>query len=178
MVLIDRKKHEAASIGTSIVPTYDNLTQFALRQAGHDPAKEALIREVMTERYSREYLHYKNMADNVVGKDANNKDIPAYDLKKTDGLNEFLNDTFGNDLHKQELFKSTFEIEKQYGAYKEYAGNGLTMSLHKDGPIPQSQSYGVKETFTYETDPWTLQNMLKGNMIKIIDLESLPEKAK
>ena len=178
MVLIDRKKHEAASIGTSIVPTYDNLMQFALRQAGHDPAKEALIREVMTEKYSREYLHYKNKADEVVGQDAKGWDIPAYDLKKADVLKEFLSDTFGNDTSKKELFKARFGIENQYGAYKEYAGNGLTKSLHNSGPIPQSQSYGVKETFTYETNPWTLQDMLKVDMIKIIDLEFLPEKVK
>ncbi|WP_394170268.1 hypothetical protein [Saccharospirillum alexandrii] len=178
MVLIDRKKHEAASIGTSIVPTYDNLTQFALRQAGHDPAKEALIREVMTERYSREYLHYKNMADNVVGKDANNKDIPAYNLKDPKQLDDFIFTTFGSNMHQKNLFNARLEIENSYGAYKEYAGNGLTKSLHDSGPIPQSQNYGVKETFTYETNPKTLQEMLGEDMIAIVDLDLLPEQTK
>lgn len=177
MVLVDRRKHEAASIGTSIVPTYDNLTQFVLRQSGHDPAKEALIRDVMTEDYSREYSAHRAKSDAVVGKSADGRDVLAYDLKNPRELNRFLNVTFGDDTHQKNLFETRLEIDNSYGAYKEYTGQGLTQSLHSNGPIPQVQTYGVKETFTYETRPQTLQDMLNADMIEIVDLTPLPSSA-
>lgn len=172
LLLIDRTKHEAKGVGTTIIPTYKNLGDFAVAKAKSDPTSEALIRKVMTEEYSAKYLNLRAKADAPSGKkDPDGWDIPMYNLKDNEDLADFLEKHFLNDPNGRDLFLTRLNIEFNYGAYDVYTGNGLTMSLNKsNGRYSEPNEYGVKETFTFETKPMTIKEMIDADMLDYIEL--------
>ena len=160
LLLIDRKKHEALGVGTSIIPTFKNLGDFAIGRSQGTPEQLAMIRKVMTEKYTKLYFNLRKLADNPIGTDKNGWPIPEFDLTEAEQLKAFTGKYFANDPEGRQLFLTRLEIEYAYGAYKEYTGNGLTMSLNQgNGPYSQPNKYGVKETFTFETNPKTIAEM-------------------
>ena len=83
----------------------------------------------MTEKYTKRNLNIRKLVDNPIGTDQHGRPIPEYDLTKQRRLDDFTGKYLANDSNGKQLFLTHWEIEKQYGANKEYTGNGVTMSL-------------------------------------------------
>ncbi|MEJ2046479.1 MAG: hypothetical protein P8X89_24770 [Reinekea sp.] len=168
---IVQNDHDADLI--TIVPTYENLGDFAIARAKGSPESIALIRKVMTEQYSKRYAKLRELADKSVGKTKDGWDIPAYHLDDQDQLNDFLRTYFANDPEGKVLFKQRLKIESSYGAYAQYTGNGLTMSLHTgNGALSEPNKFGVKETFTFEIKPMTIQEMRSKGILDYVVLKT------
>ncbi|MEJ2076001.1 MAG: hypothetical protein P8X79_21360, partial [Reinekea sp.] len=150
-----------------------NLGDFAIARAKGSPESIALIRKVMTEQYSKRYAKLRELADKSVGKTEDGWDIPAYDLKKPTQLDDFLRTYFSNDPDGEMLFKQRLKVESSYGAYAEYTGNGLTKSLHTgNGALSEPNKFGVKETFTFEVKPMTIQEMRNKGILDYVVLKT------
>jgi hypothetical protein len=94
-------------------------------------------------------------------------------LKKPAQLDDFLRTYFVNDPEGKVLFIQRLNIESSYGAYAEYTGNGLTMSLHTgNGALSEPNKFGVKETFTFEIKPMTIQEMRNKGILDYVVLKT------
>lgn len=160
LLLIDAKKYgELGSLTFS--PTYKNMQEFVIKaRASATPEDQRRIMQVLSDDYTlgtAQRKGYRQLMEEV--------QASKIELGVKKDMDRFLTQTFGDDLASWELFELRYQLEKDYGMYKEYAGNGLTKSEHV-GP----QQFATVETFSVETNPNTLQKLLDDNIIHIVEL--------
>src|SRR5690554_2391295 len=156
LILIDRQRYQALGTET-LVPTFRNMADLAIRKMDPNPDDMRLIREVMTPEYRATYRNLRGEADSR-----------GIDLGKSKQQRNFLTAKFGSDMEQHKLFSIRYQLERRYGMNAQFEGIGVTRSLH-DTP---AQQYGALETFTVESQPQQLRNLKNNNVIDIVELQA------
>lgn len=149
LVIIDTHNLPPQAERQTFVPTFDNMTAFC-----------------------NEELTMEEMGDCSDVKDVLNSDFAAeYEMFMADyaktGESEYDRDAIRDHAEEVSLDKSKTEeillrhkIQTECGANPLFAGNGLTKVNHKSlyaSDVPQQ--FGVAETFTFERDPLTINEL-------------------
>jgi hypothetical protein len=148
---------DAAKYGDShtIIPTHEKLGEFAASELKDIPQDK--IPKVLNDGYSDEFARAMGIAK---------KD--GVDIRDMDDLSEF-SDTYFSNKDGRELFKIRAKIQNELGANEYFTGNGLTAYTGKEG----GNVYGTLETFTFDKNPQTIDNMMSDGRMKLLDTSQL-----
>jgi hypothetical protein len=156
LVIIDTHNLPPQAERQTFVPTFDNMTEFCNGELSATELGNCKdVSEVMNNDFAAEY------------------ELFMADYAKT-GESEYDRDAIKDHADETEMDKSKTEkvllrhkIQTECGANPLFAGNGLTKVNHKNrygGDVPQQ--YGVAETFTFERDPLTINEL--GSAVVVI----------
>ena len=133
LIIIDTQKAHALADTKSIVPTYENLNNFAREELSEKFTPEQLD-TLLTPEFQARY--------NKLYSDALNSNFMKAEWDTKGALDYFNNS--GLNQSEFELFEKRLEMQASIGSNQHFLGNGLTKSLL------EGTEYGAVETFNFE----------------------------
>ncbi len=158
--------HAAAGGGTTIVPTYENITALALAELDPNGTDAATLQHVMTDAYAEQYAELNAEFEAFCNTDAR---LSVYD---TDSLKIFAS-TAGLSDDQAALFAQRRMIQNNLGANAEFTGDGTTKQLTPSNPPARTRvtnSRGAVETLTVQRNPPTASMLQANQAIKVLPL--------
>lgn len=149
LVVIDTHNLPPQAERQSFVPTFENMTafcnsEFTDEEIGSLRDTSAVLNDECAEEYADFMASYK-----ATGQSEHDADAVKRHLKIT-----------GADKKVTERMVLRHKVQSECGANTIFSGNGLTKVNHKNRyaeDVPQQ--FGVAETFTFERDPLTLNEL-------------------
>ena len=160
IVIIDMDKMPSSAERESFIPTYENMAKFGSRELSEELSNlgvdmDSLMSIETTKKYESFISAYKEVGGNL------------YDGQ---AVRRFSEKTILNP-DEQRLMVARNLVEVEFGANSTFSGNGLTR-VTPDSRYAESigQEYGVIETFTFERDPLTINDLTdeKIGAVKIV----------
>jgi len=134
MVIIDSEKAKNVVDTHTIVPTFEKLGEFAIKELSKKLSPEQ-VKTIMTPEFQATY------ADNI--QQALDSKIMTSEWH-TKGALDYINGTIQDDNLKK-LLSVRIKMQEQLGNNQHFTGNGLTKNL-----LPNTSAHGVVETFNFE----------------------------
>lgn len=167
LLLIDQEQANTNGDMVSLIPTYDNLTDFSQTELADEfEGREHLIEPCMTPQFSESYEQ--------IYKTALEKDV---NLDRKEDFNDLASD-LGFDADQRRILQVRHQMNKRLGANEQFLGNGMTKDNNTDnpitpfGPAQEGQQFGPVETFTLDKNPQTLGKLEKAGIVTRIPLNN------
>lgn len=162
LAIIDRAKIMDKEGSYALIPTYENLGNFAKQELSEKMPHPELLKETLSKETSQKYL------DSVTAMEC----VEKGGSWKPRVQKEYFSD---NELseHDQKIYKNRQSLHKSTGANEYFLGNGLTKNMNnQDGSKP----YGLVETFSYDKNPQTFNEMQSGKNPSVTTVPLTPIK--
>ncbi|MFM2481939.1 hypothetical protein [Celerinatantimonas sp. YJH-8] len=145
-------------------PTNENMTKFILDNPLDKfqdyEISEAMIRKAFSKEYIKEYRQGR-------------ANLPEIAWDKAKFLKVYAKNLYPDSIFDQSTFIARFLVEKEYGVFDVWEGNGLTRYIGYKSEISATDSvihrqYGAPEIFMVDKNPKTIEKMVDGadNLIK------------
>ncbi|MEJ2046481.1 MAG: hypothetical protein P8X74_24185 [Reinekea sp.] len=166
MILIDREKYRAITGSEFFRPTWENMTDLAMRFAkrieGTEPERIARIQKVMNERFQKSYAKVFEIAKER-----------GVDIWDVDDRRRLLNELIGDDAKKWQQWNDRFVIHQALGANEYFLGTGYTKNLLAG---LEKQAPGIAEIFIVENKLMTIKELEEAGVINTFDVITPVEK--
>lgn len=156
MAMIDREKASEVMGSESFVPTSEKLGAFA-SETYPDELPPERVEAAMDDEFKEEYKELMAAA-----KETDDDGQEKFDVWNEPGLNEFA-DAKGLSGEQKQKFQDRLLIHQNLGANAEFRGDGVTEELDDN----VDKELGAVETFTYDRDPKTLQELSDRGVVSI-----------
>ncbi|MBE0459915.1 hypothetical protein [Pseudoalteromonas prydzensis] len=164
LAIIDMENMPEAAERETFIPTYENVISFGKRELLSDFENRGIDNpDIMNQIMNPEFSVYFK------------KSIIEYKEAGGDIYNEksFTEYVESNSSEDSDLLIARFRTMNQLGANELFSGNGLTeVDLESPWGKHVNTKYGVVETFTFERDPLTINQL--GDAVAIISATPIP----
>lgn len=165
LAVIDMHKMPPKAERSSFIPTYDNMRRFAEQELTEKEGfTKPCLAAILTPDFSEGYAGF--MASYAgTGEDVHDRKLVKKYASKTI-----------QDPERQALNRARHVMQEEFGANPLFAGNGLTKVDQNNRYAKDiDQDFGVVETFTFERDPLTIDELQTLGAVTIIP--AIPLKA-
>jgi hypothetical protein len=163
LAVIDMDKMPVQAERESFVPTFANMNNFGQRELGVEEWFDAAaMSQIMDADFSQEYAGF--MEDfRLSGGNIYDADSVARHSQ-----------VFTNDVDLQHNLQLRHKVQMEFGANPLFSGNGLT-KVNKESRYAEDvkQTYGVVETFTFERDPLTIEELQGVGAVKLLSAKPI-----
>ena len=152
MIIIDTEKALPITDAKTLVPTFENISEFANEELSDD-FPPAVTDKIMTPEFQAEYKKHHAAA-------VKSKMLNGEGDKNPEHFDDYLQSS-GLSMDEQNAMRQRFAMQNSVGNNPHFLGNGLTANLNGD------QEFGVVETLNLERKKVDLDQLVKADAIRL-----------